>query len=88
MFRLSNKEALSNDQSDDSMKTESTFCGLLIKGDNLNIYLSYLTLYHYKIKKQGKALQKTLITFYLLLITFQKILNATSGKSEEVRGKK
>ena len=88
MFRPSNKEALSNDQSDDSMKTESTFCGLLIKGDNLNIYLSYLTLYHYKIKKQGKALQKTLITFYLLLITFQKILNATSGKSEEVRGKK
>ena len=36
MFRPSNKEALSNDQSDDSMKTESTFCGLLIKGDNMN----------------------------------------------------
>ena len=37
---------------------------------------------------QGKALQKKLITSYLLLITFQKILNANSGKSEEVRGNK
>ena len=25
------------------MKTESTFCGLLIKGDNLNFYLLYHT---------------------------------------------
>jgi len=40
VFRPSNKEALFNDQSDDSMKTESTFCGLLIKGDNLNSDLS------------------------------------------------
>ena len=42
VFRPSNKEALSNDQSDDSMKTESTFCGLLIKGDNLKNALKFL----------------------------------------------
>jgi len=47
-------------------------------------------LFHYatiKQKKQGKALQKILITSYFLLITFQRPKDFL-GKSEEVTGKK